>query len=170
MARNPIPERNPVHDLFAGSLLRVDSAYLLTVTPHSGAILIAQGSFVVRYAIPFLGKPHLSIVPGLVALDYGEILAGEDAWEFLLKRSNLHPRADVIGYRNDGQDEMIVVKKLDLAQPVDVLVYIDERATLPLASVKALIAPENAAIPARLLEYLPRYNSLAEWQDQYARH
>ena len=66
---------------------------------------------IVRYGVRFLGKPHLSVVPGLVAIDYGEMLIGEEAWIFLTKRSNLYPRAEVFGYRNDGHDDMITVKK-----------------------------------------------------------
>ncbi len=116
-----------------------------------------------RYGVQYLNKPHLSIVPGLLALDSGAMLTGEAAWRFLLERSNLYPRADVLGYRNDGEDAMVVVKALDLAAPVQVLVYADEGATTPLARVEALIAGEETKLPPRLLAHLRRYDSVETW-------
>jgi hypothetical protein len=160
-----IPERQPIGDPFDGVLLSAASGHVLAAAPLATAASVsAAGRLIVRYGLPYLGKPHLSIVPGLVALDYGDILTGEEAWDFLIHRSNLYPRADVVGYRNDGQDDMIVVKLLDLAEPVQVLVYPDDQAAQPLARVSALIAPATAAIPPRLLQYLPRYDSLEAWQ------
>lgn len=159
-----IPERQPIGDTFNGVVLQIGEAQALALTASVGASILINGSLVVRYAIRYLGKPHLSIVPGLVALDYGDMLTGEDAWKFLLKRSTLYPRADVLGYRNDGADDMVVVKHLDLAQPVDVYVYADSSATIPSAHPTALIAPAEVELPTRLLEYLPRYDSIEDWQ------
>jgi hypothetical protein len=159
-----IPDRQPISDSFNGAVLQVNAAQALAVTVPTGIQIVASGEFIVRYAIRYLGKPHLSIVPGLVALDYGDMLTAEDAWNFLLKRSTLYPRADVIGYRNDGVDEMVVVKQLDLAEPIDVYVYPDANATVPCAHPTALIAPVDAEIPPRLLEYLPRYATIEDWQ------
>ena len=88
MPRNPIPDRDPVEDVFTGYLLKFDDTYLLTVELHPDAEPIISGECVLHYGVRFLGKPHLSIVPGLIALDYGEILTGKDAWDFLLNRSN----------------------------------------------------------------------------------
>jgi hypothetical protein len=163
MADKAIPERQPIGDAFSGVVLQSGERQALALTPHSGAQVVASGNLIVRYAIRYLGKPHLSIVPGLVALDYGDMLTGEDAWNFLLKRSVLHPRADVLGYRNDGVDEMIVVKLLDIAEPIDVYVYTDAAATIPSAHPTALIAPDDAEVASRLLEYLPRYDTLHDW-------
>lgn len=159
-----IPERQPITDSFSGTVLRAGENHVLAAEPHPPAEVAASGNLVIRYAIPYLGKPHLAIVPGLIALDYGDMLTGEEAWDWLLNHSNLHPRADVVGYRSDGVDDMIVVKLLDLAQPVQVLVYQDSSQTKPLARVEALIARQVEAIPPRLLNYLPRYDSLEDWQ------
>jgi hypothetical protein len=159
-----IPPREPVGDPFTGVILKSGDHYVLAFEPVSGADVIAGGTFVLRYAVQYLGKPHWSIVPGLIALDYGEMLIGEAAWEFLLKRSNLHPRADVLGYRNDGKDEMVTIKTLDLAQPIGVLAYADADATQPIAPISALIAPSQAELAPRLRDYLPRYDILADWQ------
>ena len=152
-----IPERSPIADVFTGALL----------TALPGADVIAQGKLIIRYAVEYLGKPHLALVPGLIALDYGDMLTGEAAWEFLLRRSNLYPRADVVGYRTDGIDDMTPVKWLDLAQPVQVWVYSDAAANTGLARVSAIIAgPDSVpdALPTRLLDYLPRYESIDDWQ------
>jgi hypothetical protein len=164
MPAQKIPVRQPVGDPFSGFVLQIGSSSALAVNPEPHSGVIANGDFVIRYGIPYLGKPHLSIIPALVALDYGEMLTGEDAWTFLLKRSNLHPRADVVGYRNDGVDDMIVVKLLDLAQPNQDLVYTDPGATVPITHVTALIAQDTTNLPLRLLENLPHYESTSQWQ------
>lgn len=164
--RQPIPERAPIGDAFSGVIHQVDDdTQILSSMPLADVPILAQGQFVVRYGIRYLGKPHISVVPGLVAIDYGEMLTGEEAWDFLLKRSNLYPRADVLGYRNDGTDEMIVVKWLDMVLTPEVLIYADDSATTPLAKPVALIgeAPDN--IPSRLSEYLPQYPTLSAFQE-----
>ncbi|NDJ59906.1 MAG: hypothetical protein GYB67_02205 [Chloroflexi bacterium] len=166
MAPSRIPERAPIGDAFDGVVLQVESAQALALTAQPGADIALSGSLIVRYGVRYLGKPHISIVPGLVALDYGDLLTGEAAWEFVLKRSHLHPRAEIFGYRNDGTDDMAYIKTLDMALPVEVLVYTDATATAPSARPTALIAPAEAEIPARLLETLPRYDSVAAWQTE----
>ncbi len=160
----PIPERRPVGDRISGHLVQFAARMVLSAAQLNSGEPRAAGEFVLRYAVTYLGKPQFSIVPGLIALDYGDILTGEEAWDFLLKRSNLHPRADVVGYRNDGVDDMIVIKWLDLAQPVQVLAYADDHATQPIGQIQALIGFDRAALPQRLMDYLPHYPSLTDWQ------
>lgn len=151
-------------DLFIGYVVQWNDRQALATVPEAGSAVVAQGSFTIRYGLRYLGKLHQSVVPGLVALDYGDFLTGEEAWEFLVKRSNLYPRSEVLGYRNDGRDEMIVIKALDMSVPPEVLVYADTSATLPIAKPTALLAPADAKLPPRLLEFLPRFTTLAEWQ------
>lgn len=160
----PIPERIPIGDPFTGAVITARGVSLLAQQPPESAEILYSGAMIVRYGVRYLGKPHLSVVPGLVAIDYGDIVNGDAAWEFLLHRSNLYPRAEVFGYRNDGRDEMIVVKQLDLALPPETLVYADAQATTPLVRPVALIAASTEGLPPRLLEYLPRYASLQEWE------
>lgn len=164
--RQPIPERAPIGDAFTGVVHQVDDdTQVISLQPLADIPIVAQGQFVMRYGIRYLGKPHISVVPGLVALDYGDMLTGEEAWDFLLKRSNLHPRADVLGYRNDGADEMIVVKWLDMVLTPEVLVYADDSATKPLAKPVALIAESTDDIAPRLTDYLPVYPTLSAFQE-----
>jgi hypothetical protein len=164
VAGQTIPQREPIGDAFSGIVIEVEGKQALAVRSLPDGEIIASGDFVIRYGLRYLGKLHFSIVPGLVALDYGDFLTGEDAWNFLMNRSNLYPRSEVVGYRNDGQDEMIVIKSLDLGVPPEVLVYTDASATTPIAKPVALIAPLDMEIPARLLEFLPRFASVPEWQ------
>lgn len=165
MSAPKIPPRNPIHDEFTGVVLQVDEHYLLASTLLKDSTVVYEGKFIVRYGVVFLGKPHMSIVPGLLALDYGEFLTGENAWHFLMRKSNLHPRGDVVGYRNDGEDDMVVVKSLDLMYPLQVLVYADDEATKPLARVAAVITPQPHKLPERLREYATIQPSIAAWQE-----
>jgi hypothetical protein len=158
-----IPPRRPIGDPFSGVLLRYATAAFLATAPHEHTEVIASGDFTVRYAVRYLEKPHLAIVPGLLAVDYGDFYNGEAMWEFMLTKTNAYPRAEVFGYRNDGKDDMIVLKRLDLDQPVQVLVYDAPGAAQPLASVDALLTPDTAGVAPRLLEHLPRYNTLDDW-------
>lgn len=165
MSSGIVPERQPVGDTLTGCVIQTAKGHkALALTPHEGAETLYTGPLIVRYGVRYLEKSHLSIVPGLIALDYGDIVTGEEAWAFLLRRSNLHPRADIFGFRNDGKDEMIAVKRLDLARDFEVLVYTDTQPNLPIASVEALIASEKDQIAERILQYLPRYDTIAIWQ------
>lgn len=170
MSRKPIPERQPIGDTFTGVALQVDGAQALASSASEGVDVLFNGTMIVRYGVRYLGKPHLSIVPGLIALDYGDMLTGEEAWTFLLKRSNLYPRAEVFGYRNDGRDEIITVKNLDLALANEVLAFSDEAAAIPIAKPTALIADDGevSALPSRLLENLPRFATLEAWKSHAA--
>ncbi len=159
-----IPEQNPIGDSFTGTVIQIGEAQALTTVDSWAVHGIATGMFVIRYGLRFLGKLHISIVPGLVVLDYGEIMTGEEAWDFLLKHSNLYPRSEVMGYRNDGTDDMALIRTLDMAVPPEVLVYADANSRKPIAKPTALIASDISGLSDRLLSYLPRYASLADWQ------
>jgi hypothetical protein len=158
------PARKPVGDSVSGAVVRIDAMPLLMLTPPADADIIASGDLIVRYGIRLLGKLHLSLVPDLLVLDYGDMLTGEDAWDFLLRRSHLHPRAEVFGYRNDGTDDMQLVRNLDLAAPLEVLVYTSADAAVPTARPIALIAPPDADLPQRLRTHLPHFTCIADWR------
>lgn len=164
MPRQPIPERAPVTDPISGAIVQAGDACALAI----GAADLEDSavSLWVRYGVRLLGKPHLSIVPGLVAIDYGELLTGDEAWDFLVRHSNLYPRAEVFGFRDDGRDDMLYVKQLDLALPMQVLVYTNPQDSTPAARPTALIAPEAqaASLPQRVLDYLPRFETVAQWR------
>ncbi|MEO1442713.1 MAG: hypothetical protein AAFV33_20090, partial [Chloroflexota bacterium] len=143
-------------------LLQHGESHLLATQPHEAATVVVSGEITLRYGLMVLGKPHLYIVPGLLAVDYGDFFNGDAMWDFVLTKNNIYPRAEVFGYRNDGEDDMLVLKKLDMAAPRGVFVFGDDD-TRPIAQVNALIAPDETGIAPRLLEYLPRYNTLDDW-------
>lgn len=159
-----IPEREPVEERFSGVLLRVGATDGLALLPQPDTTTLAQGAFVLRFGVRFLGKPHRAIVPGLVVLDYGDMLTGEAAWDFLQKRSNLHPRAEVAGYRDDGTDDLVFFRDLDLALAPLVLAYADAASNQPIARPEFVIAPADAELPPRLTDYLPRFDSVDQWK------
>ncbi|HYO88077.1 MAG TPA: hypothetical protein VER79_05480 [Candidatus Limnocylindrales bacterium] len=167
MARPVIPERQPIGDEFPGAVVQAGQKQALTFAPE-GADVLFGGPCILRYGVRYLGKPNLSIVPGLVVMDYGEMLTGEAAWDFLIHHSNRYPRAEVFGYRNDGRDEIMRVRALDFALTPEALAYGGAQATAPIARPTALIASEAsaAALPARLTEALSRFDTLEDWQSQ----
>ena len=164
MTRKSKLQRLPISERVSGFVTRVGADVLLSATALAGGEVIASGELFVRYGITYLGKPQLSIVPDLVVADYGELLIGEAAWTFLMERGHLYPRADVCGFRNDGQDDMLVLKQLEFDHPYDVFVYRQVEGQQPLAKLSALITPETSAYPERLRKHLPSYASVSEWQ------
>jgi hypothetical protein len=164
MTKPIIPEREPIGDSINGIVLQAGAQQILAREPLPGMEIVASGALIVRYGIRFLGKFHLSIVPGLVVMDYGDFLTGDDAWTFLLKGSHRYPRSEVVGFRNDGVDDMQFIRALDLAAPIQALVYEDAESVLPIARPAALIAPDTTGIASRILEFLPHYAALADWQ------
>lgn len=160
-----IPERQPIGDTFTGFVIKAENHYLLADTAIDNYETTHIGTFVVRYGVVFLGKPHLSIVPALMALDYGEFMVGESAWDFLLNKSNLYPRADILGHRNDGEDAQVFVKQLDLMYPFDILVFANETATKPLCKVDAIISKNPDALAERLSTYVNSFPTITDWQE-----
>lgn len=150
-----IPPRTPAADPFPGVLCRIHGTVVLTHAPPPDAEIIARG-VELRYGARVLGKPSLSIVPGLIVLERGEMMTGDEAWAFLTKRSQLFPRAEVYGDLDTGADEMLYVKQLDLALPAKVLAYADGTATVPLAEATALLG-QAGGFPERAASYLPIY-------------
>lgn len=168
VSKSAVPQQQPAEDRVTGAIIGFGDppreALLIGIDPPAECRLIAAGDLTVRCGIRFLGKPHLSIVPGLVAVDYGTFLTGEAAWEFLTKGSNLYPRAEVFGFRNDGVEDMRYVKTLDFALQYEVLIYDSPSATVPIAKPTALIAPADHEIAPRLTQSLSRFTTLAAWE------
>ncbi len=166
MPHKPIPQREAISDLLSGAVSRFGRFFFLSAAVPPQAQIVFQGEITLRYAIPYLFEPEWSIVPDLVVLDYGEMMTGELAWDFLMRSSHLFPRSDVLGYRNDGIDEMVPLKQLDFDSPYDVFAYRRPADLKPAAKLSALIANDEddcSAYPGRLLRHLPRYPSLEDW-------
>jgi hypothetical protein len=164
MKRKSTIQRESIADQISGVVTELDGQALLSAAVLADGAAIARGKLTVRYGITYFGKPHLSIVPDLVVADYGELLNGEAAWKFLMQRGHLYPRADVCGLRNDGREDMVAIKQLDLDYPVAVFVYRRLEDERPFAALSALIDKTPAAYPERLLRRLPRFDSLCSWR------
>ncbi len=137
---------------------------LLSSQTISGVESLAGGPLLLRYGLVCLETPARCIVPELVVMEYGEQLSGEAAWDFLLHHSNLHPRAEVLGRRDDGMEDQLRVSRLDLAQAPRVLAWPwpPDSDSLPLANPLAAIAAAPDALPGRVRQYLPVYTSTAD--------
>lgn len=159
-----IPERQPIGDSITGFIVSVGEHYLLADSAIDGYDTVHQGDFMLRYGIVYLGKPHLSVVPALLALDYGQFMTGEEAWDFILNKSNLYPRADVIGHNKSGEDTQAFLKELDLMYPFDLLIYADDDATTPLCKVDALITPTPDSLSERISTYANVFPAIKDWK------
>jgi len=159
-----LPERKPVQDAFEGSIFVFNDVAFLATESIDDAVLSYSGAMTLRYGIEYLGKPQFCIMPELVVMDYGDALVGDEAWEFLFERSNLYPRADVVGYRNDGVDDMIVVKWLDLMAPVAVTAFSAPNEHMPIAWIRGFIGPGFDTLPKRAQTFLPHFDNLETWQ------
>ncbi|MEO0563131.1 MAG: hypothetical protein AAF125_13565 [Chloroflexota bacterium] len=160
-----IPPRDPVGDLFDGVLLRYATATILARAFLPGTELIAEGRFTVRYGLRYTEKPGVSIVPGLLALDYGAMMTGEEMWDFLLARYGQYPRSEVFGFTNAGKDDMVVLKRLDFAAPLAVLVFGEDVATVPIGEATVLVTDAPGDLPGRLREAVPVFPSIDAWME-----
>lgn len=158
-----IPPPQAIGDGFTGLLLRHGETDFIAHAPLAGAEVVGSGSYTLRYGLRILGKHWLSIVPGLVAVDYGTFLTGEDAWDFLTRRSNLYPRAEVFGVRENGVDDQLFVRQLDIALPPQVLLYADAGDKVPLAMPAAFLGMGAESLSERLRAYLPVFETLDAW-------
>ncbi|MEL6526818.1 MAG: hypothetical protein AAFQ07_14030 [Chloroflexota bacterium] len=159
-----IPNLALIGDTIAGVVIAVDDHFLLTTEAIDGHDSVHHGTFTVRYGITYLGKPHKSLVPGLMALDYGAFKTGEEAWDFLLNKSNLYPRADVLGYDAQGEKQQVFVKELDLLYPFDVLVYGSEDEIAALCEVDAFIGVDDG-LTDRLKQNIRVFETVEKWRE-----
>jgi len=143
-----LPQRLAIFDKFNGYLLQYGGHFVLSDKPLELFEIISDGKLTIRYGLQYLGKPQYCLIPDLIVADYGSGLNGEEAWDFLLHKSNLYPRADVLGYRHDGLDEMLVVKNLDLAIPPELVVFDNEDSKTALARTRFIITEQE--LPTRL--------------------
>ncbi len=164
MPRKTGGKRQPIADCISGALVRINGDVFLAQEATDAVELMFAGDFVVRYGITYLGRPTVSIVPELVVADYGELLAGDQAWSFLMESAHLYPRADVCGRRSDGEEDMVALKQLDFDHPYHVFAYrlVDDR--IPVAKICAILGNEHSVWPERLLRHLRCYDSVNDWR------
>ena len=160
-------QRLAISDRLDGRLVLLDGIPLLTTQPDPPGEVLAAGPLLLRYGLVCLETPQHCLVPELMVMEYGEQLNGEAAWDFLLRHSNLHPRAEVFGRRDDGCEDQLRVSRLDLAQAPRVLVWPQAAADAlqPLARVTDIVCSEPDSLPDRPRQYLSLHATFADWQD-----
>lgn len=162
-----LPPRQPVQDVIHGVVLRAFDRLFLASEALADAELVASGAIAVRYGIVYLGRAYHAIMPELVALDTGGGFAGEEAWNFLFEQSNLFPRADVIGFREDGVEDMVTVKSLDLMYPVRAFAFFPADDPTNLGQLSALLGAIPDEWPPRLVSALDAYPDLATYKTKH---
>ncbi|GAB1422548.1 hypothetical protein MASR2M15_27820 [Anaerolineales bacterium] len=159
-----IPPRKAIEEYVDAKLYQIEDQVLLSSILYDEYKPIYAGSIILRFGIPLRGKAHLSIIPEIVALEYGAFFTGFDAWEFIYNSSNLHPRADVVGHLNDGSDDMIPLKHLELEGPVHVLAYAKDKEWRPISQIDAYIVHQPDEFPPLVMHYAKGYTSLEAWK------
>ncbi len=160
-----IPEPELVGDTLVGSLLKLAGDIILALgtlppTLPPAVVWRAQGELTIRYGLEYLQREAV-IVPGLFAAEYGGMLVGREAWDYAMRHSNLHPRADILGLRSDGQEDQVMLRELDFGRPVAVLAYETPQARLPLARLAAYwLGAEPPRLPDLLETLLPCLKTL----------
>lgn len=139
-----------VYDLPGGTALVIGAA----PSALSDLEPLLSGSLIVRYALPLLDPPTDAVIPGLIAGERGGILVGQEAWDYIQKHFQVHPRADVVGIHIDGSPAQHFLREVDLGAAVRVLIYDSETASVAAAEVTALVANENESLPKLLTKYL----------------
>ena len=156
----PIPSPEQVGESLDGAIYDLPRGTALVIGAVPPALAarqpVAMGALTVRYAMPFIVPTTEAVIPGLFAAEKGGILVGREAWDFIQGHFQVHPRADVIGLRPDGQQAQVFLRELDFGAPVRVLAYDSPDATRPCAELSALVIGVGApAVPDLLAQYLP---------------
>lgn len=147
-----------IQDNVSGILWRSEGKLVLvagTVKQPLRGKVIVDGDLWVRYAIPYHGPRHLSVMPTTFVAGQGGMLHGAQAWRFIFKNYQLYPRAEVFGLRSDGDEVQVFLRELDLADTAYVLVYDGERKTIPLGRLERVIIGAGGIIPKRVQQLVP---------------
>src|SRR5438552_34437 len=81
------------------------------------------GPLIVRYALPLLEPASEAVIPGLFAAEKGGMLVGREAWDYIQRQFQMHPRADVVGLGANGKPTQVFLRQIDFGAPVRVFVY-----------------------------------------------
>ncbi len=151
-----------VQDQIQGQLWKTDAGIIVIMgdeplpedlTPS--ATLLAEGDLVVRYAIPYLGMSHLSVVPSMFVSERGAVLVGWTGWNFGVGNYQLYPRAEFYGLRSDGEKAQAYLRELDFGADLRVLAYQKTDDLVPLTQVDFLIYAPSITPPPFLVQSLP---------------
>ncbi len=160
-----IPQPQYLHESLIGALYQLPSGVLL-VTGNAPPTLASftptnTGTLIFRYGISYLIPPLDALVPGLFVSERGVALVGREAWDYMLTHCQIHPRADVIGFRTNSGDSQVFLRELDWGRPPRVLAYTTPESRMPIAEPQAVFVGEaSPPLPEMLLKYLPAVTDL----------
>ncbi len=151
-----------VQDQIQGQLWITDTGVILVMGDISlpdhltaSATLLTQGDLIMRYAIPYLGMSHLSVIPSMFVSERGAVLVGWTGWNFGVGNYQLYPRAEFYGLRSDGEKAQAYLRELDFGADLRVLAYQKPDDLVPLTQVDFLIYAPSITPPPFLVQSLP---------------
>ncbi len=155
-----IPPPEYIGETVSGAVYDLPGGMALLIGQPPAALAdhepLLGGTVTVRYGIPMSTPPTDVVVPGLFVSEMGAALIGREAWDYMQRRFQMHPRADIIGLRMNGASAQVFLRELDWGAPVRVFVYDSAAARAPTAELKALVTgPEAPPPPELLAQYLP---------------
>ena len=155
MSPSGLPAQDYVTDYVTGT---ISGSHLYIDLDSPEEPLLVQGRFALRYAIPVLVPPGTAIIPGLFVSERGQTMTGRECWDYLQKRFQLHPRADVLGITPEGAPVQFWVRTLDFGAAVQVWAYSDPPEKVPIVQLTVIYASDVAytALPDLVKRYLPR--------------
>jgi hypothetical protein len=151
-----------VQDTISGTLWKTEVGIVLTMgdivlSVEGGSEIkkLAEGELVMRYAIPYLGMSHLSVIPSTFVSERGAVLTGWTGWNFGVGNYQLYPRSEFYGLRSDGEKAQVYLRELDFGSDLRVFAYQKNEDRLPFAEVAYLLYSEDVTPPPFLDQSLP---------------
>src|SRR5258706_14563193 len=96
-----IPDPDYIAEAINGSVYVLPGGTILVIgTPSpelSAQHPVLFGDITLRFGLTLLVPSGDVLIPGLLAAEKGGILTGREAWDFLQRQFQMHPRADVVG-------------------------------------------------------------------------
>lgn len=138
-----------------GILWRQEQGVTLVVGDTSQILkgrILAQGTVIIRYGIPYQGPKHLSVIPAVFLSERGGMLTGWQGWDFIRANYQLHQRAEIFGLQSDGETAQVFVRALDFGAKPAVLAYQNPADQHPIAQINHLIVQDTSTIPHLLVE------------------
>jgi hypothetical protein len=159
-----IPDPEYVVECVEGAVYDLSSGSILVVGPIPNALRNHQpqiaGNIVLRYGLTTLIPVGDVLIPGLLAAEKGGMLTGREAWDFLQRQFQMHPRADVVGVGLMGQPVQKLVREIDFGIPVRVFAYGSYDQAIPSAELNGMVVMDDANMPTLAAQYLPQVSDL----------
>jgi hypothetical protein len=159
-----IPDPDYIAEPVEGSIYVLPGGAILVVGTPPQTLANRQplitGEIVLRFGLSLLIPPGDVLIPGLLAAEKGGMLTGREAWDFLQRQFQMHPRADVVGVGLMGQPVQKLVREIDFGIPVRVFAYGNYDQASPSAELNGMVMVDDANMPTLAAQYLPQVSDL----------